>query len=65
MCINDYRIKRKIMSTQNPQANAIVERVHQMLGNLIWSFELQDNPYLDLDDVWSGILAAASALCAT
>ena len=59
MCINDYRIKRKIMSTQNPQANAIVERVHQMLGNLIWSFELQDNPYLDLDDAWLGILAAA------
>ena len=38
----------------------IVERVHQMLGKLIRSFELQDNPYLDLDDPWLGILAAAS-----
>ena len=37
MCVNDYGIKRKIISTQNPQANAIVERVHQMLGNLIRS----------------------------
>ena len=45
---------------QNPQANAIVECMHQMLRNLIWSFELQDNPYLDLDDQWLGILAAAS-----
>ena len=49
---------------QNPQANAIVEHAHQMLRNLIRSFELQDNPYLDLDDPWSGILAAASfAMC--
>ena len=40
--------------------NAIVEHVHQMLGNLIRSFELQDNPYLDSDDPWLGILAAAS-----
>ena len=31
-----------------------------MLRNLIRSFELQDNPYLDADDPWSGILAAAS-----
>ena len=59
MCINDYRIKRKIICTWNPQANAIVEHVHQMLRNLIRSFELQDNPYLDLDDPWSGILAVA------
>ena len=64
MCINDYGIKRKIISTQNPQANALVEHVHQMLRNLIQSFELQDNPYIDMDDPWSGILAAALfAMC--
>ena len=60
MCINNYGIKRKIVSTRNPQANAIVEHAHQMLRNLIRSFELQDNPYLDTDDPWSGILAAAA-----
>ena len=43
-----------------------MEHVHQMLGNLIRSFKLQDNPYLDLDDPWLGILAAASfAMCST
>ena len=64
MCINDYGIKRKIISMQNPQANAIVEHAHQMLGNIIWSFELQDNLYIDMDDPWSGILAAAAvAMC--
>ena len=52
MCINDYGIKRKIISTQNPQANAIVKHAHQMLRNLIRSFNIQDNPYLDLDDPW-------------
>ena len=30
-----------------------------MLRNLIRSFELHDNPNLDSDDPWSGILAAA------
>ena len=60
MCVNDYGIKRKIISTRNPQTNAIVQRAHQMLGNLIWSFELQDNPYIDMDHPWSGILAAAA-----
>jgi hypothetical protein len=50
MCINDYGIKRKV----------IVERAHQMLGNLIRSFQLQDNPYYDPDDPWGGILAAVA-----
>ena len=37
-----------------------------MLRNLIRSFKLQDNPYLDSDDPWLGILAAASfAMCST
>ena len=38
----------------------IVEREHQMLGNLIRNFKLQDNPYLDSDDLWLGIFVAAS-----
>ena len=66
MCVDDYGIKRKMISMQNPQANAIVEHVHQMLRSLIWSFKLQDNPYIDMDDPWLGILAAAAfAMCST
>jgi transposase InsO family protein len=60
MCVNDYRIKRKVISMRNPQANAIVEHVHQTLGNLIRSFQLQDKPYYDPDDPWGGILAAVA-----
>jgi hypothetical protein len=60
MCVNDYGIKRKVISMQNLQANAIVERAHQTLGNLIRSFQLQDKPYYDLDDPWGGILMAVA-----
>jgi hypothetical protein len=35
MCVNDYRIRRKVISTWNAQANVIVKCAHQMLGNLI------------------------------
>jgi hypothetical protein len=38
--------------------NAIVERVHQTLGNLIRSFQLQDKPNYDPDDPCGGILVA-------
>ena len=60
MCINDYGIKRKVISTQNPQVNAIVKHAHQTLGNLIRSFQLQDKPYDDPDDPWGGILMAVA-----
>jgi hypothetical protein len=42
MCVNDYGIRRKVISTQNLQANAIILHAHQMVGNLIRSFQLQD-----------------------
>jgi hypothetical protein len=60
MCVNDYGIKQKVILTQNPQANAIIECAHQTLGNLIRSFQLQDKPYYDPDDPWGGILAAVA-----
>jgi hypothetical protein len=40
LCVNDYGIKRKVISMWNPQANVIIEHAHQMLGNLIRSFQL-------------------------
>lgn len=65
MLKNEYGITRKPITTRNPQANAIIERVHQVIGNIIRSFELQDN-YLDEDDPWKGILSAtAFAVCST
>ena len=57
---------RHLTKDKKHQLHAIVKCAHQMLRNLIRSFELQDNPYLDLDDPWSGILTAALfAMCST
>ena len=44
MCIRD-----------SPQANAVLERIHQTIGNMLRTFELQDS---DDPDPWAGILSA-------
>jgi len=57
MMRHDYDIKVRPITTCNPQANAILERVHQTIGNIIRTFKIQG---MVLDDVnpWDGILAA-------
>ena len=66
MIKNDYGVKVKPITTRNPQANAIVERVHQTIGNMIRTFELYDNDGIDDDDPCSGILATVmAAMCST
>ena len=50
LCDN-FGIKKKTTSDYNPQSNAIIERVHQVLGNALRSFELEkreleeENPF--------------------
>jgi len=55
MVKNDYGLKLKPITTRNPQANAIIERVHQTIGNIIRTFNVQT---MDSNDPWTGILAA-------
>ena len=57
MIEKDYGIKVRPITTRNPQANAILERVHQTIGNIIRTFKVQDM-VLDDDNPWDGILAA-------
>ena len=57
MIEKDYGIKLKRITARNPQANAIIERAHQTIGNVLRTFQVQ-NTILDKDDPWSGILAA-------
>jgi transposase InsO family protein len=59
MIKEDYGVKAKPITVRNPQANAIVERVHQVIGNIIRTFELENN-YLDETDPWKGILSATA-----
>ena len=56
---NEYVIKTKLAYPGNPQANAIIERIHQVLGNLVRTYNLQETC---VDDVspWMGILATAA-----
>ena len=56
MILQDYGIKGKPITVRNPQANAIVKWIHQVIGNIIRTFELESN-YLDDDVSWAGILA--------
>jgi hypothetical protein len=59
MIKEDYGVKAKPITVRNPQANAIVERVHQVIGNIIRTFELENN-YLDDNDPRKGILSATA-----
>lgn len=55
MITNDYGIVRKGSTVRNPQSNAIIERVHQTIGNILRTFPRE---LLDRDNPWGGILAA-------
>jgi len=55
MVRDDYGIALSPITVRNPQANAIIERIHQTIGNILRTFELQHaNKTEDID----GILAA-------
>ena len=57
MIINNYSIMVKPITSRNPQANAILERVHQTIGNILRTFKVQ-NMILDDENPWDGILAS-------
>ena len=52
---NYYVIKTKPDSPGNQQANATIERIHQVLGSLVYSYNLQE-AYVDDADPWTEIL---------
>ena len=55
MCQNDFGLKRKTITTRNPQSNAIIKRINQTIGNIIRTFDVSN---IVNNDPWSGILAA-------
>ena len=57
MVEDDYGIKRKPSTVRNPQSNAMIERIHQTIGNIIRSYEVSELE-LDEEDPFAGILAA-------
>ena len=57
---DEYGITRKPITTRNPQANAMVERAHQTLHNLIRTKQVHHSKSVDLKDPWSGMLSACA-----
>jgi hypothetical protein len=55
-----YGIVRKPITTRNPQANAIVERAHQTIGNKIRSLQINNKADLEPYGAWEGVLSAVS-----
>ena len=57
MINDDYGIERKSITTRNPQANAILERIHSTIGNIIRTFDFGN---IEQDkQAFEGILGAA------
>ena len=58
--LKNFGLDRKSKPTtpiKNPPANAIVERTHQVVGNMLRTCELQDAD-IDESNIWSEILAS-------
>ena len=55
---DQYGITYKPSTSGNPMSNAILGRIHQVLGNLVQIFNIQQT-YVEKNDPWTGILAAA------
>ena len=51
--------KTEPITVRNPQASTIVERIQQIIGNIMKTFKVVDN-YLDDEDPWKGILSATA-----
>eukprot|EP00957_Ditylum_brightwellii_P014535 1094353-Ditylum_brightwellii.AAC.1 len=55
MISSDYGVKKKLITARNPQANSIIERIHQTIENMIGAFEVHDTS-IDEKDPWTEIL---------
>jgi hypothetical protein len=60
-----FGIKHKPTTIKNPQANAILERLHQVLGQMIRTSELDIAETITPDDVDDFLDNAAWAICST
>ena len=55
---NEYGVKRKIVTSHNPQANSMIERCHKTLHNMIRSAQIKDRRDLHSFLGFKGVVAA-------
>ncbi len=60
-----YGIKHKPTSVKNPQANAIMERIHAVLGNMLCRSELKTSEMVKASDINDFLSDTAWAVCST
>ena len=51
----EYGITYKPSTLENPIYNTVLERIHQVLGNLVRTFNIYIQTYFDEDEPWTGI----------
>ena len=54
----EYGITAKPITFVNPMPNAILERIHQILGNLLRIFNISTQACVDKNNSWTVILSA-------
>ena len=59
MIEEEYGIKTNPDSSGNPRANKTIERINQVLGKIVWTYNLHET-YVDDADPCMGILVAAA-----
>ena len=55
--LKDLAIKPKCTTIKNPQANSILERIHQVTGNMLTSSDLMNQEF-DIRDLWTPTLTS-------
>jgi hypothetical protein len=60
-----YGVKRKPTSIKNPTANAILERIHAVLTNMLHTAKLDMAKLVNASDIGIFLSDAAWAICST
>jgi hypothetical protein len=55
----NYGIKEKHSTSHNPQSNGVIERIHQVVGNSLRTFQLE-SATLNEDDPWTTYLVSVA-----
>jgi hypothetical protein len=55
----NYGLNEKTGTSYNPQSNGMIVRIHQVLGNMLRTFELEERD-LDAKDPFGSFLSAAA-----
>ena len=57
--VKDFSVKETCTSIKNPQSNAILERIHQVVGSMLKTKDLVNIKFDELD-MWNPILASVA-----